>query len=66
MVVDEKKNGKWTICVNLTDLNKAYPKGLFPLPNIDSMVDTTTYHVILTLTVASTRFEQVQMEHSNQ
>lgn len=31
------------------DLNKAYPKDDFPLPNIDRLVDSTTKHEILFL-----------------
>ena len=35
MVVIKKMNGKWRVCVDFTDLNKAYPKDSFPLPIID-------------------------------
>ena len=31
-VVVKKKNGKWRVCVDFIDLNKAYPKDPFPLP----------------------------------
>ena len=34
-VVVKKKNGKWWICVDFTDLNKACPKDHFPMPRID-------------------------------
>ena len=34
-VVVKKKTGKWRVCVDFTDLNKAYPKDPFPMPNID-------------------------------
>ena len=34
-VVVKKKNGKWRLCVDFTDLNKACPKDPFPLPMID-------------------------------
>jgi len=34
-----KSNGKWRMCTNFTDLNKACPKDAYPLPNIDSLVD---------------------------
>ena len=32
IVVVKKKNGKWRVCVDFTDLNKACPKDHFPLP----------------------------------
>ena len=34
-VVVKKKNRKWRICVDFTDLNKACPKDPFPMPRID-------------------------------
>ena len=34
-VVVKKKSGKWHVCVDFMDLNKAYPKDPFPLPRID-------------------------------
>ena len=37
----KKTNGKWRICVDFTDLNKACPKDKFPLPKIDQLVDST-------------------------
>ena len=33
--VVKKKNDNWRVCVNFTDLNKAYPKDPFPIPKID-------------------------------
>ena len=34
-VVVKKKTGKWRVCVDFTDLNKACPKDLFLMPKID-------------------------------
>ena len=34
-VLVKKKNGKWRMCVDYTDLNKACPKDPFGLPRID-------------------------------
>ena len=38
-VLGKKPNGKWRTCVDFTNLNKACPKGSFPLPRIDQLVD---------------------------
>ena len=42
VVLVKKANGKWRMCVDFTDLNKACPKDSFPLPRIDQLVDSTT------------------------
>ena len=41
LVLVKKKNGKWRMCVDYTDLNKACPKDPFGLPCIDQVVDST-------------------------
>jgi len=66
VVVIQKKNGKWRVCVDFTDLNKAYPKDPFPLPHIDSMIDAAADHELLTFMDASSGFHQIQMEPSDQ
>ena len=43
-VVVKKKTGKWRVCVDFTNLNKAYPKDPFPMPRIDQLVDATIGH----------------------
>ena len=35
VVLVKKENGKWKMCVDFTDLNKACSKDSFPLPRID-------------------------------
>ena len=48
VVLVKKANGKWRMCVDFTDLNKACPKDSFPLPRIDQLVDSTARHKLLT------------------
>ena len=43
-VVVKKKNGKWRVCVDFMDLNRACPKDPFPMPKIDQLVDVTFGH----------------------
>ena len=40
LVVVPKKNGKWRICVDYRELDKATQKYHFPLPFIDRVLDT--------------------------
>ena len=42
--VVKKKNGKWQVCVDFTDLNKFCPKDPFPIPRIDQLLDATVRH----------------------
>ncbi|KAL0416229.1 UNVERIFIED_CONTAM: Transposon Ty3-G Gag-Pol polyprotein [Sesamum latifolium] len=42
VVLVPKPNGKWRLCIDFTDLNKACPKDPFPLPRIDMLVDSTS------------------------
>ena len=43
-VVVKKKNGKWQVCVDFINLNKACPKDPFPMPRIDQLVDAIVGH----------------------
>ena len=43
-VVVKKKNGKWRVYVDFTNLNKAFSKDLFPMPRIDQLVDIIVGH----------------------
>ena len=43
-VVVRKKNIKWRVCMDFTDLNRACPKDPFPMPRIDQLVDATVGH----------------------
>lgn len=40
VVLVKKANGKYRMCVDFTNLNKACPKDCYPLPNIDQIVDS--------------------------
>uniref|UniRef100_A0A2N9EWP2 Reverse transcriptase RNase H-like domain-containing protein n=1 Tax=Fagus sylvatica TaxID=28930 RepID=A0A2N9EWP2_FAGSY len=48
VVMVKNSNGKWSICVDFTDLNKACLKDSFPLPRIDQLVDSTAGHKLMT------------------
>ena len=60
-VLVKKANGKWRMCVNFIDLNKARPKDNFPLPRIDQLVDSTTRHKLLTFKDAFSGHNSIKM-----
>jgi hypothetical protein len=47
VILVRKSNGKWRMCMDFTNLNKAYPKDSFPLPCIDALVDSTSRYELL-------------------
>ena len=61
VVVVSKKEGKWRVCVDYTDLNEACPKDSFLLPRIDHIVDATVEHRILSFLDAFSRYHQIPM-----
>jgi len=44
VVLVKKPNRTWRMCVDFTNLNKACPKDIYPLPKIDKLVETTARH----------------------
>ena len=65
MVMVKKANGKWRMCVDFTDLNRACPKDSYPLPQIDNLVDSTTRHELLSFMVAFSGYNQIRMKETN-
>jgi len=61
VVLDKKTNGKWRMCVNFTDLNKACPKDSYPLPSIDALVDSASGCTLLSFLDAFSRYNQIWM-----
>ena len=66
VVMVKKANGKWRMCVNFTDLNKACPKDSYPLPRIDQLVDSTAGHKLLSFMDAFSGYNQIRMDEADQ
>ena len=65
-VVVKKKSGKWRVCVDFTDLNKACPKDPFPIPKIDRLVDTTVSHPRMSFLDAFQGYHQIPLALDDQ
>ncbi|KAL0392905.1 UNVERIFIED_CONTAM: hypothetical protein Sradi_2513300 [Sesamum radiatum] len=52
-----KPGGKWMMCVDLRDLNKARPKDCYPLPRIDQLMQSTSGCDMLSMMDASQRYQ---------
>ena len=66
VILVKKANGKWRMCVDFTDLNKACLKDSFPLPRIDQLVDSTARHKLLTFMDAFSGYNQIKMDEEDQ
>ena len=65
-VVVKKKSGKWRICVDFTDLNKACPKDPFPMPKIDQLVDAIAGHPQMSFLDAFQGYHQIPLALDDQ
>jgi len=61
VVMVKNSNGKWRICVDLTDLNNACPKDPYLLPSIDALVDSASGCALLSFLDAYSRYYQIKM-----
>ena len=66
MVVAPKKNGKWRVCVNYTNLNDIYSKDNFLLPHIDQIFNATARHGMFTFLDVFFEYHQIPMFQPNE
>ena len=62
----KKPNGKWKMCVDFMDLNRACPKDSYSLPRIDTLVDSTARHELLSFMDAFPGYNQIKMKEDDQ
>ena len=54
------------MCVDFTDLNRAYPKDPFPMPRIDQLVDATVGHSRMSFLDAFQGYHQIPLATDDQ
>ena len=65
-MVVKKKTGKWCVCVDFIDLNRACPKDPFPMPRIDQLVDATVGHPRMSFLDAFQGYHQIPLATDDQ
>ena len=65
-MVVKKKSGRWRVCVDFMDLNKACPKDPFSIPRIDQLVDATFGHPRMSFLDAFQGYHQIPLALSDQ
>ena len=66
IVLVKKENGKWRLCIDFIDVNKACPKDSFPLSRIDLIVDATAGQELLSFMDAFSGYNQISMDPDDQ
>ncbi|XP_073067283.1 uncharacterized protein [Primulina eburnea] len=66
VVLVPKSTGKWRMCVDFRDLNKACPKDHYPLPRIDQLVDSTSGYELMSFMDAYQGYHQIPLAKSDQ
>ncbi|XP_073286801.1 uncharacterized protein [Primulina huaijiensis] len=66
VVLVPKATGKWRMCVDFRDLNKACPKDCYPLSRIDQLVDSTSGFELLSFLDAYQGYHQIPLALEDQ
>jgi hypothetical protein len=57
----QKKDGRWRVCVDFRDLNRATPKDEYPMPIAETLINATADNKILSFMDGNTGYNQIFM-----
>jgi hypothetical protein len=66
VVTVHKKNGKWRMCIDFTDLNKCCPKVDFPLTIIDQIIDSAASCDIMAMLDCFSGYHQIWLHKEDE
>jgi hypothetical protein len=61
IVLIQKKDGRWRVCVDFRDLNRATPKDEYPMPVAETLIDATAGNKILSFMDGNAGYNQIFM-----
>jgi hypothetical protein len=57
----QKKNGRWRVCVDFRDLNRATPKDEYPMPVAETLINAAAGHKMLSFMDGNAGYNQIFM-----
>ncbi|RDX87969.1 hypothetical protein CR513_30493, partial [Mucuna pruriens] len=66
VVIVKKSTGKWRMCIDYTNLNRACPNDPYPLASIDALVDGASSCGSLSFRAAYSSYNQIRMHPSDE
>jgi hypothetical protein len=61
VVAVQKKDGRWRVCVDFRDLNRATPKDEYPMPVAETLINVAAGHRILSFMDSNAGYNQIFM-----
>jgi hypothetical protein len=55
----QKKDGRWRVCVDFKDLNRATPKDEYPMPVAETLINAAADHKILSFMDGNAGYNQI-------
>ena len=57
----QKKDGRWRVCIDFRDLNRATPKDEYPMPVAETLINATAGHKMMSFMDGNVGYNQIFM-----